>query len=94
MAWSTATCDFEDFSAWADVADQKLAARGIDVSDYAYKVYMVPPNTACGWLGLGYIGCDGSYACRAWVGGSVWGVPAVRACLPGASLRRLARVGT
>jgi hypothetical protein len=26
-------------------------------------------------VGLGYVGCDGSYDCRAWVGGAHWEDP-------------------
>lgn len=29
------------------------------------SVYLIPPGQ-CGFVGLGYIGCDGSYACRSW----------------------------
>ena len=35
------------------------------------RVYLVPPS-ACGFVGLGYVGCDGSYTCRAWIGSAVW----------------------
>jgi hypothetical protein len=37
-------------------------------------VFLIPPG-ACGWVGLGYVGCDGSYDCRAWVGGAHWQDP-------------------
>lgn len=30
------------------------------------RVYLLPPCT-CPWVGLGYVGCDGSFECRAWV---------------------------
>lgn len=39
------------------------------------RVYLVPPST-CGFVGLGYIGCDGSYTCRAWIGAGFWASPA------------------
>jgi hypothetical protein len=35
---------------------------------------MVPPGT-CPFVGLGYIGCDGSYECRSWINGDFWTVP-------------------
>ncbi|EFN55656.1 hypothetical protein CHLNCDRAFT_57838 [Chlorella variabilis] len=28
-----------------------------------------PGQSVCPWIGLGYIGCDGTYECRSWVGG-------------------------
>ena len=38
------------------------------------RVYLVPPG-ACPFVGLGYIGCDGSYDCRAWISGDFWATP-------------------
>ena len=39
------------------------------------SVYLVPPG-ACGFVGIGYVGCDGAgAACRTWVGGNHWTVP-------------------
>ena len=32
---------------------------------------MVPPGP-CTFVGLAYIGCDGSFECRAWIAGDVW----------------------
>ena len=37
VAWSTATCNFDDFVGWADAADAALTARGIDLAKYKYK---------------------------------------------------------
>ncbi len=37
-------------------------------------MYLIPPS-ACGFVGLGYIGCDGSYDCRAWITGDFWATP-------------------
>ena len=75
VAWSTQTCNFDDFNGWADAADAALVARGVDLSQYKYRVYLLPPNTQCGWVGLGYVGCDGSFECRTWIGGDFWASP-------------------
>ena len=32
---------------------------------------MIPPGV-CSWVGLGYVGCDGSYECRTWIAGAFW----------------------
>ena len=37
------------------------------------RVYMLPPG-ACGWVGSGHLGCDGSFECRAWINGNNWDV--------------------
>ncbi|PRW57195.1 hypothetical protein C2E21_4079 [Chlorella sorokiniana] len=75
VAWATNKCDFDDFNGWSDAADAALAARGIDLSQYKYRVYLLPPTTTCAWVGLGYEGCDGSFACRAWITGDFWTSP-------------------
>ncbi|PRW33287.1 hypothetical protein C2E21_7824 [Chlorella sorokiniana] len=72
--WSFSKCDFDDFSGWADAADAVLQQRGVDLNKYKYTVYLIPPST-CGWVGLGYVGCDGSFACRSWINGDFWGAP-------------------
>jgi hypothetical protein len=33
------------------------------------RVYLLPQG-ACNFVGLGYVGCDGSYDCRSWVVGA------------------------
>lgn len=76
VKWTVNTCEFEDFNGYADAADQELTRRGVNLGAYPFKVYFLPPN-ACAWVGLGYIGCDGSYDCRAWVSGGHWGNPQV-----------------
>jgi hypothetical protein len=74
VAWTFSKCDFDDFSGYADAADAVLAARGVNLGLYKYRVYLVPPS-ACTFVGLGYIGCDGSYDCRAWIGADFWATP-------------------
>ena len=37
-------------------------------------MYLLPPS-ACAFVGLGYVGCDGSYECRAWIGSDFWTTP-------------------
>ncbi|PSC69234.1 hypothetical protein C2E20_7279 [Micractinium conductrix] len=72
--WTTSKCAFEDFNGWADAANAVLQARGVNLAAYKYKVYLVPPGP-CSFVGLGYVGCDGSFECRAWVGSEHWTTP-------------------
>jgi hypothetical protein len=51
-------------SAWADAADAAAKASGIDLTQYARKVYVLPSNNSCGYSGLGQVGGIPS---RAWV---------------------------
>ena len=86
-AWSFGSCAFDDFSGWADAADEVLRARGKALKRFVYRLYLVPKG-ACDWIGLGYVGCHDSYECRAWASGEealkpqVGGGPAA-ARLPG-----------
>lgn len=52
---------------WAEAALTAAAASGIAVNTYFYKLIIVPEGTSCGWAGLAYIGCDGSFSCNSWV---------------------------
>ncbi|KAL4857219.1 hypothetical protein ACK3TF_002516 [Chlorella vulgaris] len=74
VAWTFSKCDFDDFNGYADAADEVLKARGINMTNYEHRVYLVPPGT-CPFVGLGYVGCDGSYICRAWINGDFWTTP-------------------
>ncbi|KAL4440139.1 hypothetical protein ABPG75_003140 [Micractinium tetrahymenae] len=74
VSWSFATCNFDDFNGWSDAADEVLRARGINLDLYKHRVYLLPPS-ACGFVGLGYVGCDGSFDCRAWIGADFWATP-------------------
>ena len=38
------------------------------------RVYLLPPS-ACAFVGLAYIGCDGSYDCRSWLAADYWAIP-------------------
>jgi uncharacterized membrane protein len=44
-----------DLTAWADAADAAASANGIDVSSYARKMYVMPPNM-CPGAGFGTVG--------------------------------------
>ena len=46
----------------------------VTLSDYPFKVYVIPKGGACGWGGMGYVGCFDD--CRAWVNGDLWDVSA------------------
>ncbi|KAI7843291.1 hypothetical protein COHA_003123 [Chlorella ohadii] len=75
-SWSFTSCDFDDFNGWADAANARLRAQGVPVDTYPYKVYLIPAGL-CGWAGLAYTGCDGSFECRTWIEGGSWGTPMV-----------------
>lgn len=114
VSWVFSKCDFDDFNGWADAADQKLAAAGVNLTQFKHRwargrrpqhpalfspvclrrkapampssdraccllcrVYLIPPS-ACGFVGLAYIGCDGSFECRAWISSDLWTTPQVR----------------
>ena len=53
---------------WADAADTAARNAGVDLSRYQHKVYALPSEAACGWSGLGSVGCS-SYYCSVWVRG-------------------------
>ena len=38
-------------------------------TNFAHIVYVLPTVSTCQWAGMGYVGCDGSFECRAWIGG-------------------------
>ncbi|PSC67339.1 hypothetical protein C2E20_8969 [Micractinium conductrix] len=71
---ASSTCSFDDFNGMADAADTRLRQLGINLNAFRYKVYLTPPGT-CDFVGQGYVGCDGSYSCRAWIGFGMWGTP-------------------
>ena len=50
-------------SGWADAVDEALTNRGIDISSFQHLFYFLP-ETACGWAGLGNVGCFST--CRSW----------------------------
>lgn len=52
-----------DPTRWADLADQAALARGVDVSSYPRKLYVLPTTPACGQVGFGQVGGSPS---RAW----------------------------
>lgn len=55
------------YSTTASLADQAAAAAGVNLSQYARKVYAFPKN-ACTWWGLGTVGGNPS---RSWINGSL-----------------------
>jgi hypothetical protein len=57
------TTDPCNISAWADAADTAAQTTGIDLSTYNRKVYVMPKNNGCGYIGVGTVGGNPS---RAW----------------------------
>ncbi|KAL4421679.1 hypothetical protein ABPG77_001220 [Micractinium sp. CCAP 211/92] len=73
--WTFSKCDFDDFNGYADAADEALRQKGVNLDAYKHRVYLLPPSS-CGFVGLGYVGCDGSFDCRVWIGADFWATPA------------------
>ncbi|EFN53477.1 expressed protein [Chlorella variabilis] len=84
IPWRANRCTFDDFHGWADAADAALVARGVNINKYFYRqaaaagrvsrVYLVPPGPCDKeWAGTAYLGCDGTFQCRAWIAGNHWG---------------------
>lgn len=71
VLWSMGTCDWDDIVGYADAADALLRGQGINLSLYQRKLYLLPSH--CKFVGLAYVGCDGTNPCRAWMGGGYWG---------------------
>lgn len=63
--------DLCDYSSWSSKA---LTTAGISSGSYGKVVYVLPPDNACGWAGLGMIGSKG-----AWINGRSCGTPDVYA---------------
>lgn len=53
-----------NISAWADAADSKAIASGINLSNFTRKVYVLPSNNGCGHTGIANVGGSSS---RAWI---------------------------
>jgi hypothetical protein len=64
VALPAAQCDYYG---WAEAADAAASAAGHDLALYQHRVYVLPPywELACGWAGLGNVGCD--TFCRSWI---------------------------
>lgn len=54
----------------------------------ACSIYLLPPAFTCRFVGLAYIGCDGSFECRSWISGGLWTNPQV-----GCTVRWCGRLG-
>jgi hypothetical protein len=63
-------CPFDEWGARADAA---AVARGVDLSAYQHRMYLLPAGTSgCGWAGLAYVRCETEPSpCQAWV--KEWG---------------------
>lgn len=58
---TTSPCDYY---AWAAAADAAAVADGINLSQYTRKIYVLPSQNSCGYIGLGTIGGNPS---RSWI---------------------------
>lgn len=65
--FSSQLCDYADFIGWSEAAMDQLVDQGIDPNAYLYKAVLVPPGTACTFVGIGYIGCDFQFPCASWI---------------------------
>jgi len=50
---TSTTCDY---SAIASAANSAATAAGYSLGNYTNKFYVMPHNSACGWMGLAYLG--------------------------------------
>jgi hypothetical protein len=64
ISHSAGSCDYD---AWANAADSRATAAGVDLSLYRHRVYVLPRYDllSCGWAGVAQVGC-GAW-CRAWI---------------------------
>ena len=65
ISYSNSSCNYYD---WAVAAEAAAQARGIDLSRYRHRVFVLPRYSdlpACSWAGVANVGC-GTY-CRAWI---------------------------
>ncbi|KAL4430187.1 hypothetical protein ABPG77_004969 [Micractinium sp. CCAP 211/92] len=71
--WSMSTCEGNDMDGIGSAAEAVLIARGINVSQYPHRLYLMPPGP-CKFLGQANIGCDYSspLGCRGWIGSGYW----------------------
>jgi hypothetical protein len=53
-----------DYYAWANAAEAAATASGVNLSQYTRRVYVLPSQNSCGYIGLGTIGGNPS---RAWI---------------------------
>ena len=65
------TCEDRDFVGWSQYAEGEAVRRGITLSRYKYRAFIIPFGTTCNWLGLADVGCMSW--CRSWVKGGVEG---------------------
>ena len=54
-----------DYYGWAYDAEAQLRARGIDLTKYRHRLFVLPDNYICSWIGIANVGCGS--VCRAWV---------------------------
>lgn len=61
-SWSAARCSVADVFGWADAAVAAAAADGVNLSRYAHRLIVLPPNMRewagpnCSWTGLATLG--------------------------------------
>jgi hypothetical protein len=54
----------------ADWADRyAVETLRVNMTNYKHRIYVLSRGTACGWVGLGNIGCPGSF-CSVWMNGN------------------------
>jgi hypothetical protein len=58
---STNSCNY---NGWASAAESAATSAGVNLSQYARRIYVFPRGSTCGWAGLGTIGGNPS---KAWI---------------------------
>jgi PKD repeat protein len=57
---------------WATAADVAATSQGKDLTQYQHRIYFLPNEVNCGWVGMGTVNCPDEYIdeqnlCRAWI---------------------------
>eukprot|EP00798_Chlamydomonas_sp_ICE-L_P021465 gene21465-28438_t len=67
MNFDSSLCGENELYGWADFAESKAIAAGIDVRQYPHLILMLPDNNACNWRGIAMQSCSPSGRCVAWL---------------------------
>ena len=68
--WNATQCTFYELYGWANYTDNYLKdIANIDLTNYSRKIYVLPHNPKCPWVGkANSVGCRGS-SCIIWLNG-------------------------
>jgi hypothetical protein len=69
--WNATQCTFYELYGWVNYTDNYMRDAGnIDLTQYSRKIYIIPYNPKCRFVGKADIGCRGSPpSCKIWLNG-------------------------